>query len=56
MEMEILHNYLDFKVQKVTLIEVASLILFAADPTFDYTDIMERLIALLNFCQIDGEM
>ena len=56
MEMEILYNYLDFKVQRVTLIEVATLILFVADPSFDYADVMSKLIALLNFCMIDGEM
>jgi hypothetical protein len=27
-----------------------------ADPSFDYSDIMSKLIALLNFCIIDGEL
>ena len=56
MEMEILYNYLDFRVQRVTLVEVTNLVLFAADPSFDYSDILSRLIALQNFCMIDGEI
>jgi len=56
MEMEILYNYLDFRVQRVTLVEITNLVLFAADPSFDYSDIMSRLIALQNFCMIDGEI
>jgi hypothetical protein len=56
MEIEILNNYLDFLIPKVTLLEVVRLVLFAADPEFDYSSIMAKVVALLNFCMIDGEM
>jgi DNA-directed RNA polymerase delta subunit len=56
MEMEILNNYLGFVVPRVTLIEVAKLVLFAADPEFDYSAIMVKVVALLNFCMIDNEI
>lgn len=54
-ELEIL-QCLNFRMESVTPLEVSRLLLFLADPTFDYTVIMGKLTAIINFCLIDADI
>lgn len=54
-ELEML-KCLEFRLESVTPLEISSLVLFLADPTFDYSVIMGKLTAIINFCMIDADI
>ena len=44
---------LNFGLFFVTPLELANMMLFLADPTFDYSSIQPKLVSMINFCMID---
>lgn len=47
---------LNFKLSLSTPLELANLMLFLADPTFDYSVINDKLTSILTFCLVDSDL
>jgi hypothetical protein len=54
-ELEVLQIF-GFRLQLSTPYEMACLILYNADPSFDFTEVHEKMQPILNFCLLDAQV
>jgi hypothetical protein len=47
---------LDFRVHRPTCKEIYELLLFCADPSFDFIEVQNKMESLVNFCLLDKDI